>query len=145
MVQVQRALELDPGKGFLHQLNGRILATQGRYDEALAVLEGTQTDEPSRRRLLGWVYARAGKVEQARAVLTELDELSREVYVPPDSFALVHAGLGDNDRAFEWLEAAVAERSPRLLYLKHEPEWDPIREDPRFAELIGRIPYFLEE
>jgi len=145
MVQVQRALELDPGKGFLHQLNGRILATQGRYDEALAVLEGTQTDEPSRRRLLGWVYARAGKVEQARAVLTELDELSREVYVPPTSFALVHAGLGDNDRAFEWLEAAVAERCPRLTYLKHEPEWDPIREDPRFAELISRISYYIEE
>jgi hypothetical protein len=57
---------------------------------------------------------------------------------------MVHAGLGDNDRAFEWLEKGLAERDPNLLYLKQEPEWDPIRDDPRFDELISRIPYFIE-
>ena len=145
MAQVQQALELDPGKGFLHQLKGRILAAQGEYDEALAVLEDTRFDEPLRRRWLGWVYARAGMVDRARSVLDELDQLSVESYVAPTDFALVHAGLGNNDQAFRWLETAYAERSIRLTYLKHETEWDPIRDDPRFAELIGRIPYFLGE
>jgi TolB-like protein/Tfp pilus assembly protein PilF len=142
---VHNALELDPGKGFLHQLKGRILAAQGRYDEAIAALEVTRTQEPLRWRYLGWVYARAGKVDRARAVLAELDKFSVETYVPPTAFALVHAGLGENDQAFKWLEAAFAERSIRLTYLKHEPEWDPIRSDPRFAELISRISYYLED
>jgi hypothetical protein len=60
-------------------------------------------------------------------------------------FAMVHAGLGENDRAFAWLERALADRSPGLLYLKFFHYWDPIRDDPRFAELISRISYFTED
>jgi len=88
------------------------------------------------------VYARAGRAEKARAVLAELSGDSR---VDPTSFAFVHAGLSENDLAFEWLEKGLAERSTDMIYLKHEPEWDPIRDDPRFAELISRISYYTEE
>jgi tetratricopeptide (TPR) repeat protein len=145
MEQVQHALELDPSDKWLHWRKGQILAAQERYDEALAVLEGIRIDEdPLSFGILGRVYARAGKVEQARAVLAELDELSGDAYVPPVSFAFVHAGLGDNDRAFEWLDKALAERDAELTFLKFDPAWDPIREDARFAELISRISYFIE-
>jgi len=144
MVQVQHALELDPEKGFLHQLKARILAAQGKCDEALVVLEDTPIEEPLRQRFLGWTYGRVGRTEDARAVLIELEHPSGEAYVPPTSLALIYAGLDDHDQAFKWLEVALAEGSSRLTYLKHEPEWDPIRDDPRFAELVNRISYFAD-
>jgi len=61
------------------------------------------------------------------------------------NIAYVLAYRNEADRAFEWLEKALAKRSPELLTLRQEPEWDPIREDPRFAELISRISYYIEE
>ena len=145
MEQVQNSLELDPYGAFLHRYKGQILAAQGRFDEAVAEFERPIGDAQLRLKYLGWAYGRAGKVEEAQAVLDELDELSREGYVSPGIFAFVFVGLGDNDRAFEWLERALAVRSPELLALKQEQEWDPIREDPRFADLISRISYFTEE
>jgi serine/threonine-protein kinase len=77
-------------------------------------------------------------------VLGELHQRARESFVSPTCFALVHAGLGEYDQTFEWLESALAGRDPGLLYLRYYPEWDPIRDDPRFAELISRISYFTE-
>ena len=142
--QVLHAQELDPDGEILHLYKGQVLAAQGSYDEAIAELKRPSGEESIRLRHLGWTYARAGKVGAAHALLGELHELSQEIYVTPGFFAMVHAGLGDNDRAFEWLEKGLAERDPNLLYLKQEPEWDPIRDDPRFDELISRIPYFIE-
>jgi len=145
MEQVETALELDPYGALLHQYKGQILAAQGRFDEALAEFEQPMDDAQLRLKYLGWAYGRAGRVEEAQAVLDELGELSREGYVSPGFFAFIFAGLGENDRAFEWLERALAVRSPELLALKQEQEWDPIREDPRFDELISRISYFIED
>ena len=54
-------------------------------------------------------------------------------------FALVYAGLEDRDKAFKWLEKACEERFNRLAYANVEALWDPLRSDPRFAELIRRI------
>jgi serine/threonine-protein kinase len=73
-----------------------------------------------------------------------LDELVQENSTSPGFFAFIYAGLDDNDRAFEWLEKGLAKHDPALLYLKLEPGWDPIRDDPRFADLISRIPYYNE-
>ena len=53
--------------------------------------------------------------------------------------ALLHAQLGDRDQAFAWLEKAYASRLFGLLFLKVSPEWDGIRDDPRFAELQRRV------
>jgi hypothetical protein len=52
---------------------------------------------------------------------------------------MIHAGLGEKDKAFEWLEKAYQERSEELLFLKVEPVLDPLRADPRFQSLIRRI------
>jgi hypothetical protein len=52
---------------------------------------------------------------------------------------MVHVGLGENDQALNWLEKAYEERFNRLAYLRREPTWDPLRSDPRFADLLRRI------
>jgi serine/threonine-protein kinase len=145
MEQVQYALKLEPGHKVLRQHKGRILAAEGGYDEAIEELESIREADSQWLRILGWAYARAGKNREARAVLDQLEIMAREYYVPSSSFALIHAGLGENDRAFEWLEQGFAERGIALTYLKFQPEWDPSRDDPRFADLIDRISYYLKE
>jgi hypothetical protein len=88
---------------------------------------------------LGHLYATSGRKGEARAVLDELRQLSRREYVPADSMALIHAGLGEKEQAFAWLEKAYEERSFRMAWLKVEPRWDSLRSDPRFTQLLQRM------
>jgi len=64
---------------------------------------------------------------------------AKQRYVSSYAIATVYAGLGDRDKAFEWLEKAYDERSPGLTWLKAEPMLDSIRSDPRYAILLRRI------
>jgi predicted nucleic acid-binding protein len=89
--------------------------------------------------LLGYAHARLGERSQALRILDQLEAASKERYTPAISFAAVYAGLGEKDQAFAWLEKAYGERTSRLGYLKVEPLWDPLRSDPRFAELLRHI------
>ena len=57
----------------------------------------------------------------------------------PFEIALIDAGLGDADRAFEWLDKAYDDRSDLLVYLKVDPRLDPIRSDRRFSDLVARV------
>jgi len=62
-----------------------------------------------------------------------------ESYVPSYHFAIIHAGLGENDRAFEWLERAYQGRSTVLAYMRIDPRLAPLRSDARYAKLVRRI------
>ena len=88
---------------------------------------------------LGHAYALAGNVVEARKVLGELDELSRQRYVSPYEKAVIHVGLGETEQAFVWLEKAYAERAGWLVYLQVEPRLDRLRTDPRFGNLVKRV------
>jgi len=85
---------------------------------------------------LGHAYAASGRRDEAVKLI---DELSRRPYPPPASIAIIYLGLGDKDRAFEWLSKAYEERSTELIWLKVEPLYDPVRPDPRFIELLKRV------
>ena len=71
-------------------------------------------------------------------MLTTLETLSRKRYVPPYALALVHAGLGERDAVFEWLDRAFDVHDVHLIYLLVDPKWDPYRSDPRFEALLTR-------
>ena len=88
--------------------------------------------------LRGYLLARAGRAAEAREVLRLLEARSKERYVPPYAFALVHAGLGDAASAFAWLDRVYAERDPHLMYPTVDAKWDPYRADPRLQALIAR-------
>ena len=90
---------------------------------------------------LGYAYAVAGKTAEARRVLDELKELSKEHYVSPFRFALVYIGLGDMDQAFAWLNKTFDEDPYRLAVLKANPRFDSLRADPRFADLLRRMKF----
>jgi TolB-like protein/Tfp pilus assembly protein PilF len=88
---------------------------------------------------LGHLYASSGKSAEARAIFDELRCRSQKAYVPAYDLALVCAGLGWTDQAFDWLNKAHEERSGWMTYLKVEPRLDTLRGDSRFNDLLRRV------
>jgi len=88
---------------------------------------------------LGYAYAMAGRSEQAKKILGELDEISKKAYVSPVAVAAIHARLGEIDRAFEWLEKAYEIRDHWMDYLKVLHMLAPLHGDPRFYGLLKRM------
>lgn len=86
--------------------------------------------------LRGYVFAKLGRANEAREVLSTLEVIARERYVPPYAMALVHAGLDESELALEWLERALAVRDVHLAFLPVDPKWDAFRGDPRFQALL---------
>jgi Flp pilus assembly protein TadD len=112
------------------------------YDEAISELQRavSLTDGGSNFVThLGHAYARAGKLEEARKVLAELEALAEHRYVSSYYLATINLGLGEVDQAFAWLERAYEERSGFLAFLRVEPLMDPLRADARFTDLLHRI------
>jgi serine/threonine-protein kinase len=88
---------------------------------------------------LGFAYGMAGKHGEAKAIVNQLDALSKRRYVSPLYPAIVYAGLKDNDRAIEYLNKAFEARHPGLVLIRIEPMFDGLRSDERFKELIKRF------
>jgi len=88
---------------------------------------------------LGFAYGMAGKQAEARAILNQLDALSKRRYVSPLYFAIVYAGLKDNDKAMEYLNKAFDARHPGLVLIRIEPMFDGLRSDERFKQLTQRF------
>ena len=86
----------------------------------------------------GNAYARAGNKAEARKDLQKLIEMSRH-NIGTYEVAQVYAGLGEKDRAFEWLEKAYKIHDKSLTFLKVDPCLDPLRSDPRFQDLLRRV------
>jgi len=87
---------------------------------------------------LGYIYARAGKRDEATRVLKDLDRLASDEYVPAYGRAVIHAALGDNELAMTWLEKAYEEKS-FLVYLKVDPAFDTLRKEERFVALLHKM------
>ncbi|HEU5130967.1 MAG TPA: tetratricopeptide repeat protein, partial [Pyrinomonadaceae bacterium] len=88
---------------------------------------------------LGFAYGMAGKQAEARAIINQLDALSKRRYVSPLYSAIVYAGLKDNDKAIEYLNKAFEARHPGLVLIRIEPMFDGLRNDDRFKSLIKRF------
>ena len=88
---------------------------------------------------LGYVLGLSGNLNEARKTLAELKTLRQEHYVQPVAIALVHAGLGEKDEAFAWLDKAHEEHAQWLSEIKVDPAFDPLRSDVRFADLLKRV------
>ena len=140
--QYRKALEMDSNSGFTHWALGRPLLAQGKFNDAIAEfqkaipLSGDSPDEPAE---LARAYALAGKRDEALKIIEELKKLSERKHVASTVIASIYIALGDQDRAFVFLNKAFDERDFILILLKTEPMFDPLRSDPRFAELVHRV------
>ncbi|MGH8639369.1 MAG: winged helix-turn-helix domain-containing protein, partial [Burkholderiales bacterium] len=136
-----RAIALDQEFWIGHQMRGQALEQLGDGDVALNALAtaGRLSDQNSKPiSLTGYILARSGRTAEARDLLGALELASSQRYVPPYALALVHAGLGHADAAFEWLERAYAARDVHLMFLTVDAKWDGYRSDPRFGDLLAR-------
>lgn len=117
--------------------------TQKRiYGEAIAEFQkaiSLEKDNAFSLMGLGFTYAVSGKKEEAHRILIQLNELSKRFYVPSTYIAAVYAGLGEKERAFQWLEKAYQERDEGLIYLNVAPPWGRLKSDARFASLVRRV------
>lgn len=88
---------------------------------------------------LGHAYAESGNKVEAQKVLDELNSMSQQRYVSPYGIAVVYVGLKDREQAYKWLERAYSEQNTELTFLRVDPRLDPLRDDPRFQELLKKV------
>jgi serine/threonine protein kinase/Tfp pilus assembly protein PilF len=139
---LDRALAMNPNAEETHRELGVALAFEGELREAERVLrDAVQMPEAGSytRAWLGYVLARAGKRDEARVILLELEALRARGYVSPVALATILLGLGDVDRALDWSEVAFEERRGWLAYVKVHPLMDPMRGHPRFEKLVEKM------
>jgi len=126
------------------ELGGWAYEQLGRYRDAILQLEKANSlslspGSAARLSALAYAYALGGRRSEANRILSQLLVMSQQRYVSPYEIAVIYVGLGDKDRAFEWLERAYEEHSSWLSYLNVESRFDPLHSDPRFADLVRRV------
>lgn len=142
-VEVLRKLvESDPAFPSAHQYLALIYLDDGRYAEAVASAEKA-VELANRNGIslgdLGFVYGSAGKKDQARAVLVELESKYARRQADGTNLATVYVALGEKDKAFEWLEKAFSERSSQMPNIGWIAQFTSLRDDPRFRNLLRRM------
>lgn len=140
--QCRKALEMDRNYGEAYLFLGQAYEYKGVYAEAVAQYEKAAAligFTPEIAASLGHACAASGRGDEARKVIGDLKEMSERRYVDPCLIAVIHAGLGEKDEAFGWLEKAYENRSGVLVHAKVEPMFDDLRDDPRFTNLLRRV------
>jgi Flp pilus assembly protein TadD len=125
-----------------HLMLGVVLTQAGRLAEAREAITTALDFSPEDSHALvslAHVDLLQGHRQKAEAAWERLEELARQRYVSPTDFARLALMLERSDAAFTWLDRAHAERRGWLAYLKADPLYDPVRSDPRFTELLGRM------
>jgi serine/threonine protein kinase/tetratricopeptide (TPR) repeat protein len=139
VAESRHALELDPGLVAIYTIQRWAYEREGMRDDALAAFEHERAfagDTPTTRLKHAHVLAAVGRSDEARAVLNELLKRREQEWVTPHEIGVVYALLGDRDEAFSWLQRAAREHAIGVAFVKVDPQLDPLRDDPRFAELL---------
>jgi eukaryotic-like serine/threonine-protein kinase len=138
----RRAVDLYPDYWLVHFALGLALRQSGAIPQAIDSLRTTVRLSPAFTAAAGFLaalYATSGDPGSAEKLVNELVERSARHHVSPACFAIYHAALGQADRMFEFLQAALAERDPYLTRMDAEPYFEPFREDPRYCELLRQM------
>jgi len=135
----RRALVLDASNVWALVVMGWAYEQLGRYPEALSAFKTGKGLSKLRTAALAHVFARSGNRSGAEELLSDLLETSKSQYVSAYDIAVVHVGLGNADRAFDWLNKAYEEESGFMPYLNVDPRFKPLHVDRRFRDLLGRM------
>jgi len=139
--RLKKTIDLDSNFWLSHLFISRVYTEKGMHSEAVAEakkaaeLSGNSQSNAYR----AYALAKWGKLSEARAVLTELLKSGTETYVPPSNIALAYNAVGEREKALEYLEKGFSERDVRMAFLKVEPQWDQLRSEPHFVDLIKRM------
>jgi len=122
--------------GFGYEGSGQLPQAVAEYEKAVELSPLEQDSAAA----LAHAHAAGGSRAKAKEIVDELQRRSRTSYVSPYMIAAIYAGLGDKDKAFEFLEKAYQERSSDLPYfVRSDLRVDNLRSDPRFEDLLNRM------
>ncbi|MDQ3750364.1 MAG: protein kinase [Acidobacteriota bacterium] len=141
---LQRTLEIDSNYAIPYVSLGYVYAAKGMHREAINAYQNAirlGAEGSSMQIFLGASYAHAGERGKAQEILKQLQ--TGKEYVSPAELSILYSALGDKEAAFQSLEKAYAEHDLQLQFLKADPAFDPLRDDPRFQDLIRRVGFPL--
>src|SRR5213595_2698111 len=141
MVQVRKTLELDPTSTLAHNLLVRCLLGKGDTAGAIAEFQRTKIIVTGAwyQGLLGYAYAISGDRPKAEQMLRELEEMAKRQYVNSSAFAAIYLGLGEKEKALDWLDVAYENQESACWLLKVDPIYDSLRNEPRFQALVQKV------
>jgi len=141
--QLQKTLDLDPNYSRAYFALGRAYLEKGMPRKALEALkkgEGLVSARSGPSDFLGYAYGTLGERSEALKIADQL-KILRDQGNPDATWGLarVYTGLGDKDRALEFLQNAYDEHYPSLEVIKVDPQFDRLHSDPRFQDLVRRM------
>jgi serine/threonine protein kinase/Tfp pilus assembly protein PilF len=139
--QLRKTIDMDPSFVVAHSNLGVVYEQKAMFAEAVAEFRQALSLSGGHRYLsdLAHTYAISGQRKMAEQSLVRLEEQSKQRYVAPYDFAIVHAGLKDTEKTFKCLEMAYQDRSSSMIRLRVDPRFDGIRGDPRYQALLRRM------
>jgi len=140
--QFLKTLDFDVNFAWLHMFLGFSYEGKFMYQASIAAMQKAVELTPGSTLsllALSQAYAAAASREQAQSIMDEVDELSKQKYATPYFRARIYAALGERDKALIWLETAYRERSAPMALLKVDPQFDKLRTEPRFQNLMQRM------
>ncbi len=138
----ERAIAMNPLAEESYRLLGMSLFRLGRTDEAETVLRESWAlpgAGPYAAATLGYVLAQREKLEEASAICAQLEAQARAGYVSPVAFGTLALGLGQWDAALDWIQRSIDERRGWFVYARVNPIFDPLREHPRFLQMLSDL------
>ena len=142
IAQYQKTLDLDQNFPLTHYFLGRAYELKGMYDQAIAEYaksQGMGGMPPEALQKLKEVYAKSGWKAYLQTSVDMVMRDSLRTQLPPFVIATLYARVGDKDKTIEWLEKAYEERDFRTMLISVTPEFDSLRADPRFIDLVRRM------
>ncbi len=141
IVQIRRTLELDSTSTLARHLLGCCLLWKGDTAGAIAEFQRSKIMVTGAwyQGLLGYAYAISGDRPKAEEMLCELEEMAKRQYVNSTAFADIRLGLGEKEKALDWLEIAYENQESACWYLKVDPIYDSVRNEPRFQALVRNV------
>jgi len=138
----RQVLGADPNEWWAHVVLGWAYEEKSMYPEAIDHFQKANSiwsDTALPATSLAHAYAASGHTAEAQKLLAQLLQRSKQRYVSAYDLAVVYAGFGDRDQAFQWLDKAFDERSSFLVHIRWDPRLDGLHSDPRFQELLRRL------
>ena len=142
--QLRDTLEMDPSNGLVHLILGQTYEYMGNTEGALTEFREAARLSPGTPLMTAGLaagYARSGNRPEALKLLASLSVQAQHEYVSPYYIAVVYAALGESNQALDWLDKAYADRSNGMVFLKMDPDLDPLRGNPRFNAIQKKLQF----
>src|SRR5256712_320973 len=141
IIQIKKTLELDPTSMLARHLLGCCLLWKGDTAGAIAEFQRSKIVVTGAwyQGLLGYAYAISGDRQKAEQMLRELEEMAKRQYVSSTAFAMIYLGLGEKEKALDWLDKSYEDQESACWYLTVDPIYDSVRNEPRFQALVQKV------